>query len=127
VNPVDAKIRAGSGPGSPRSKAKVLGWDATGVVAAVGAEGTLFAPRFITQARWIAAAPTPNTILVDERLVGHKPASIGFAEAAAPPLTTLTEWEMSFDWLKIRIGKPVEARSILIVGGVGGVCSISTL
>ena len=34
VNPVDAKIRAGGGPGGPGGAAKILGWDAAGVVAA---------------------------------------------------------------------------------------------
>ena len=42
VNPVDAKVRAAATPadGAPR----ILGWDAAGVVEAVGSEATLFAP-----------------------------------------------------------------------------------
>src|ERR1022692_1634181 len=44
VNPVDAKIRGGSGPRSPQDANKLLGWDAAGTVAAVGAEVTIFAP-----------------------------------------------------------------------------------
>jgi NADPH:quinone reductase len=119
VNPVDAKIRAGGGPGSPSGGAKVLGWDAAGVVAAVGAEVTLFAPGDeVYYAGSVDRSGSYATYhLVDERIVGRKPSSVGFAEAAALPLTTLTAWEMLFDRLAIRIGKPTEAGSLLVIGG----------
>lgn len=42
VNPVDTKIRKGSGPGQPSGDLKILGWDAAGIVAEVGSEVTLF-------------------------------------------------------------------------------------
>jgi NADPH:quinone reductase-like Zn-dependent oxidoreductase len=45
VNPVDAKIRSGNGPGGPGGDVKVLGWDAAGIVAAVGNEANVFYPR----------------------------------------------------------------------------------
>jgi zinc-binding alcohol dehydrogenase family protein len=64
--------------------------------------------------------------LVDERLVGRKPASIGFAESAALPLTSITAWEMLFDRMRIAVGKPAGAGSLLIIGGAGGVGSIAT-
>jgi NADPH2:quinone reductase len=128
VNPVDTKIRAGGGPGSPGGAAKVLGWDAAGVVAAVGAEVTLFAPG--DEVYYAGALDRSGTNsefhLVDERLVGCKPASLGFAEAAALPLTTITAWEMLFDRLKIYVGKKASAGSLLIIGGAGGVGSIAT-
>ena len=128
VNPVDAKIRAGGGPGSPGGEAKILGWDAAGVVVAVGAEATLFA---LDDEVYYAGALNRSGSdcefhLVDERLVGRKPASIGFAEAAALPLTTITAWEMLFDRLKINIGKRAGEGSLLIIGGAGGVGSIAT-
>lgn len=127
VNPVDAKIRAGSGPGSPSGEAKVLGWDAAGVVAAVGTEATRFAPG--DEVYYAGSLERSGSYaeyhLVDERIVGHKPAKIGFAEAAALPLTTLTAWEMLFDRLRIRIGKPANAGSLLVIGGAGGVGSIA--
>jgi NADPH:quinone reductase-like Zn-dependent oxidoreductase len=44
VNPVDTKIRAGGGPGSPYDELKILGWDAAGIVREVGAKAALFAP-----------------------------------------------------------------------------------
>jgi NADPH:quinone reductase-like Zn-dependent oxidoreductase len=37
--------------------------------------------------------------IVDERIVGTKPSSLSYAEAAALPLTTLTAWELLFDRL----------------------------
>jgi NADPH:quinone reductase len=63
--------------------------------------------------------------LVDERIVGTMPRSLSFAQAAALPLTSITAWEMLFDRLGIRIGKPPAAGAILIVGGAGGVGSIA--
>src|SRR5206468_761351 len=62
--------------------------------------------------------------LVDERIVGAMPKTLSFAEAAALPLTSITAWEMLFDRLAIRIGKPAHAGAILIIGGAGGVGSI---
>jgi zinc-binding alcohol dehydrogenase family protein len=128
VNPVDTKIRAGGGPGSPGGAAKILGWDAAGVVVAVGAEVTLFA---VGDEVYYAGALNRSGCncefhLVDERIVGRKPAKIGFVEAAALPLTTITAWEMLFDRAKIRRGPTGEAGSLLIIGGAGGVGSIAT-
>jgi NADPH2:quinone reductase len=127
VNPVDAKIRGGGGPGAPSGEAKVLGWDAAGVVAEVGTEVTHFAPG--DEVYYAGALDRTGSNaeyqLVDERIVGQKPATIGFAEAAALPLTTLTAWEMLFDRLTIRIGKPANIGSLLIIGGAGGVGSIA--
>jgi NADPH:quinone reductase len=127
VNPVDAKIRGGGGPGAPSGEAKVLGWDAAGVVAEVGTEVTHFAPG--DEVYYAGALDRTGSNaeyqLVDERIVGQKPAAIGFAEAAALPLTTLTAWEMLFDRLTIRIGKPANIGSLLVIGGAGGVGSIA--
>jgi NADPH:quinone reductase len=128
VNPVDVKVRAGSGPRSPQDTIKVLGWDAAGIVVAVGAKVTLFTPG--DEVYYAGAIDRGGSYaeyqVVDERIVGRKPASIGFAEAAALPLTTITAWESIFDRLKIRIGKSANAGSLLIIGGAGGVGSIAT-
>jgi NADPH:quinone reductase len=127
VNPVDAKIRAGSGPGGPGGETRVLGWDAAGVVAGLGTEASHFALGDEVYYAGSLDRPGSNAEfhLVDERIVGRKPTSIGFAEAAALPLTTLTAWEMMFDRLKIRIGKGATAESLLVIGGAGGVGSIA--
>jgi zinc-binding alcohol dehydrogenase family protein len=123
VNPVDTKVRGASAP--PAGEAKVLGWDVAGVVRAVGAEVTLFQPGAEVFYAGSIARPGGNSELhvVDERIVGHKPASLDFAQAAALPLTAITAWELLFD----RLGVPRdggEGASLLIVGAAGGVGSI---
>ena len=123
VNPVDTKVRmrrAGA-EGAP----VILGWDAAGVVEAVGAEVSLFQPGDAVFYAGDLNRPGTNAELhlVDERLVGHKPTSLGFAQAAALPLTSLTAWEGLFD----RLGVPREGgdgASLLVVGAAGGVGSM---
>jgi NADPH:quinone reductase len=127
VNPVDAKIRSGNGPGGPGVDVKVLGWYAAGIVAAVGTEATRFTPgdEVYYAGSLDRAGCYAEFQVVDERIVGRKPARIGFAEAAALPLTTLTAWEMLFDRLAISLGEPADIGSLLVVGGGGGVGSIA--
>jgi NADPH2:quinone reductase len=62
--------------------------------------------------------------LVDERIVGNKPKSLSFAQAAALPLTSITAWELLFDRLGAVPGRSVDPRTLLITGGAGGVGSI---
>jgi NADPH2:quinone reductase len=127
VNPVDTKIRKGSGPGQPSGDLKILGWDAAGVVAEVGSDVTLFAPG--DEVYYAGSVDRPGSYAefqaVDERIVGQKPASIDFANAAALPLTTITAWEMLFCRLPLRKDKVSDQGSILIIGGAGGVGSIA--
>jgi NADPH2:quinone reductase len=124
VNPVDTKQRKGAAP--PAGEARVLGFDATGIVEAVGPEVTLFRPGEAVFYAGTLIRPGTNAEyhLVDERIVGHKPASLSFAQAAAMPLTSITAWELLFDRLGVRPGKPANAGSLLIVGGAGGVGSM---
>ncbi|MGP1715969.1 MAG: zinc-binding alcohol dehydrogenase family protein [Methylophilus sp.] len=141
VNPVDTKLRLGSAP--PSGQAKVLGWDAAGVVSAVGELVTLFKPG---DEVWYAGSitrPGSNAEyqLVDERIVGRKPANLSYGQAAALPLTALTAWELLFDRLQVsKLDCQVTAwellhdrlppnsedhkASILVVGAAGGVGSI---
>lgn len=63
--------------------------------------------------------------LVDERIVGRKPASLSDAEAAALPLTAITAWEMLFDRLEVLRPTPEGGGRILVIGGAGGVGSIA--
>lgn len=123
VNPVDTKVRRNARP--PEGEARILGWDAAGVVKAVGPEVTAFRPGdavFYAGALNRAGA-NMELHLVDERIVGPKPKSLSFAEAAALPLTMITAWEMLFDRLKVRDPVPGAALALLIVGGAGGVGS----
>ena len=126
VNPVDTKVRKNVAP--PAGQWKVLGWDAAGVVRAVGPDATLFEPG---DRVWYAGDLTrPGTNaerhVVDERIVGHMPASLDFARAAALPLTAITAWELLFDRLQIAPGKRATDQRLLIVGAGGGVGSILT-
>jgi len=125
VNPVDTKVRAGAKPEA--GGWKVLGWDAAGTVAAVGPDVTLFRPGDAVFYAGALSRPGTNAEfhLVDERIVGNKPASLGWSEAAALPLTAITAWEALFDRLDIRRPVPGAGRSVLIIGGAGGVGSIA--
>ncbi len=126
VNPVDTKVRQNVQPEG--GAAKVLGWDVAGVVKAVGSDVSLFQPGDkVFYAGSIARAGANSQLhVVDERIVGHMPASLGFAEAAALPLTAITAWELLFERLQIREGAVDEGKSLLIVGAAGGVGSILT-
>ena len=126
VNPVDVKVRAGVAPsdGAP----KILGWDVSGTVEAVGAETTSFKPGDRVFYAGALDRPGANSELhaVDERIVGRKPASLSFAEAAALPLTAVTAWELLFDRLAVPYGVKTPGDAILIVNGAGGVGSVLT-
>lgn len=126
VNPVDVKVRARSKPDG--DEYKVLGYDAAGIVKQAGSDCSLFkAGDEVYYAGSIARPGTNSEFhLVDERIVGKKPKSLNFAQAAALPLTTITAWELLFDRLGVQIGKPANAGGLLIIGGAGGVGSILT-
>ena len=121
VNPVDTKIRQRRE--DLDGKPQVLGWDASGVVIAVGADVTGF--EVGDEGFYAGAIDRPGTNseyhIVDERIVGHKPASLDWAQAAALPLTSVTAWETLFDRLDVRKPVPGAANAILIIGGAGGV------
>lgn len=124
VNPVDTKIRRNVAPTD--GDAKVLGWDASGIVKAVGSEVSLFQPGDqVYYAGAINRAGANSELhVVDERIVGHMPKSLPFAEAAALPLTAITAWELLFERLQITQGNTDLGQSLLIVGAAGGVGSI---
>nr|WP_312376691.1 zinc-binding alcohol dehydrogenase family protein [Delftia acidovorans] len=128
VNPVDTKVRGSASRSADGPEYKVLGWDASGIVRAVGPEVTLFQPGDrVWYAGSIARQGTNSELhLVDERIVGHAPQSLDFAEAAALPLTAITAWEMLFDRLGVAPGKQPSRKSLLIIGAAGGVGSILT-
>ena len=121
VNPVDAKVRSRAEPES--GQAKVLGWDSTGIVKAVGSEVSMFK---VGDEVWYAGSisrqgSNAEFQLVDERIVSLKPKSLSFVEAAAMPLTSITAWEILFDRLEFNSNTNGE---ILIIGAAGGVGSI---
>ena len=125
VNPVDTKVRrrAGAEPGGW----KVLGWDAAGVVVETGADVSRF--KAGDEVFYAGDLNRPGTNAeyhaVDARIVGRKPRTLDFAGAAALPLTAITAWETLFDRLDVRKAVPGAAPAVLVIGGAGGVGSIT--
>src|SRR5512140_1446431 len=145
ANPVDYKVRKRAAP--PEGETKILGYDAAGIVDAVGPDVTLFKPgdEVFYAGSILRQGTNAEFHLVDERIVGRKPKSLSFAQAAALPLTSITAWELLFDRLgalptadavKLNaIPAMVRAlvdqfhvkapeRTLLITGAAGGVGSI---
>ncbi len=124
VNPVDTKVRA------PKDQVeetpRVIGYDASGVVEAIGDDVTLFnVGDEVYYAGDITRSGTNSEFqLVDERIVGRKPKSLNHAEAAALPLTTITAYEAFFDRLGIDRDGANKGETIFIIGAGGGVGSI---
>jgi len=125
VNPVDAKIRAPKD--QVESSPRILGWDAAGEVVAVGqkVEHFMLGDLVYYAGDITRSGSNCEFQLVDERIVGRKPASLSFAEAAALPLTSITAWEALFERLGISAQGDDAGKSILIIGGAGGVGSIA--
>jgi len=123
VNPVDTKVRRSREP--QPGQVEVLGWDAVGTVEALGAEARGFAVG--DRVFYAGAIDRPGTNaefhLVDSRIVGHAPATLPDAEAAALPLTSITAWELLFDRLGVARGGG-DGASLLVIGGAGGVGSM---
>ncbi|MFC3230530.1 zinc-binding dehydrogenase [Marinibaculum pumilum] len=119
VNPVDTKLRANGGPMAPDLPA-VLGCDVAGVVEALGpgvtglaAGDAVFGCGGGVRGQGGAYA---ERIAVDARFLARMPAGMGFAEAAALPLVTITAWEGLFDRAGVAAGD-----TVLVQGGAGGV------
>ena len=123
VNPVDAKIRANV---NPEQGHKIIGWDAVGIVKAVGEKVSLFnvGDRVYYAGDLTRAGSNAEFQLVDERIVGKAPVSLSDAEAAALPLTSITAWELLFDRLQVSRTKDAKPASLLVIGAAGGVGSI---
>jgi NADPH2:quinone reductase len=134
VNPVDVKVR------SPKDKTetepRILGWDVAGIVEEVGSDSTIFKPGDEVYYAGSITRPGGNSQfhIVDERVVGYKPTTLDFAQAAALPLTGITAWESLFDRMGVplnsakndaEIGADNTGKSILIIGAAGGVGSIA--
>lgn len=128
VNPVDAKERSRGLANTPvPNPPKIVGWDGAGVVEALGLETTLFS---LGDHVYFAGDRTrqgsyAEYVAVDERIVGHKPQSLSFEESVAIPLTALTAWEGLLETIEVKRGEGEQPRTLLIVGGAGGVGSIA--
>ncbi|HUN30751.1 MAG TPA: zinc-binding alcohol dehydrogenase family protein [Trebonia sp.] len=118
VNPVDTKAR-------PGSSGRILGYDAAGTVVAAGPAVSRFVEgdEVYYAGDINRAGSNAEFQVVDERIVGRKPATLPFADAAAMPLTTITAWETLFDHLGATAASEGD---FLIIGAPGGVGSILT-
>lgn len=125
VNPVDTKVRRKVAPAS--GAWKILGWDAAGIVVGAGRDVKNFKPgdKVYYAGDLTRQGTNAERHAVDERIVGHMPRSLDFANAAGLPLTAITAWEALFD--RLDVNRPVAGadNSILIIGGAGGVSSIA--
>lgn len=124
VNPVDTKVHKGAqknGLQQPR----VLGWDASGIVLAVGSKVSGFKAGDEVFYAGDITRPGSNASqqLIDARITGHKPRSLDWAEPTAIPLTALTAWEGLFD--RLQLESAAAGKTLLIVGGAGGVGSLA--
>ncbi|PHV11590.1 zinc-binding alcohol dehydrogenase family protein [Chitinimonas sp. BJB300] len=125
VNPVDFKVRA------PKDKVetspRILGWDAVGVVEAVGEQARLFKPgdRVYYAGDITRKGSNAEYQLVDERIVAIAPTTLSPTQAAAIPLTAITAWEALFERLAIKRDGSAKGKTLLIIGGAGGVGSIA--
>ena len=124
VNPVDTKVKAGIS--EPLSTPKIVGWDASGTVIAIGDKVELFkvGDKVFSAGDVTRPGCYASHQLVDERVVGHAPTSLTAEESAAMPLTSITAWEALYSRLKITADQDA-GKNILIIGAAGGVGSIA--
>lgn len=122
VNPVDTKIRERR---TPETGHQVLGYDASGIVRAVGTSVDGFAPGDAVYYAGDFNRPGTNSRFhaVDHRLVAKRPTNLDAAEAASLPLTSITAWELLFDKLRVAEGEGA-GETLLVIGGAGGVGSM---
>jgi NADPH2:quinone reductase len=126
VNPVDFKVRRSAAKDKVLDTPKIIGWDAAGIVEAVASEASRFkvGDEVYYAGDLTRSGSNAEYQLVDERIVGHKPKELSNAEAAAIPLTALTAWESIFDRMKVN-PETDKGKTVLIIGGAGGVGSIA--
>ncbi|MCL4394112.1 MAG: zinc-binding alcohol dehydrogenase family protein [Chloroflexi bacterium] len=125
VNPTDAKRRrAGT---APLQAPLVLGFDGAGIVEQTGPQASLFhaGDEVYFAGDATRAGCYAEFVAIDERIVGRKPKTLGFAAAAGVPLTALTAWESFFEGMRLEPTAIAAKRTVLIVGGAGGVGSIA--
>ena len=126
INPVDYKIRENSAKNIVLETPKIIGWDAAGIVEAIGDKVQLFkvGDKVFYAGDITKQGCNAEYQIIDERIVGKKPSSLSYEAAAAIPLTGLTAWEILFDRIRISPEKD-KGKSILIIGGAGGVGSVA--
>lgn len=126
VNPVDFKVRQTSAKNIVLDRPKIIGWDAVGKVESIGSKVTLFkiGDNVYYAGDILRQGCNAEYQIIDERIVGKKPTSLSNVESAVIPLTGLTAWETLFARTRI-IPERDKGKSVLIIGGAGGVGSMA--
>lgn len=123
VNPVDTKLRS-RGMFYEDALPAILGCDGAGVVVETGASVTRFIPGddvwFCHGGLGGAPGNYAEYTVLDEKEAEMKPGRLGFEQAAALPLVSITAWEALFD----RAGL-TSSQTVLIHAGAGGVGHIA--
>lgn len=123
INPIDWKIRAGAmARGQPMASTLTLGWDAAGVVDAVGGSVTGFKPgdEVCFYAEFARGGTYAEYVAVDASQVALKPRTLSFAASAALPMAGQAAWTALVDTAQIERGMHV-----LIHGGAGALGSVA--
>ena len=126
VNPVDYKVRQNSLKDQTADSPKIIGWDAVGTVEAVGPQVSLFkkGDQVFYAGDIKKDGSNQEYQLVEQNIVGFAPKNLSLAESAAMPLTALTAYELLFDRMRLSESRD-KGKTILIIGGAGGVGSIA--
>ena len=123
INPIDWKVREGYLKDMlPWEFPIILGWDAAGVIAEVGANIKNFkvGDRVFARPATTRQGTYAEFVPVDQELLAHMPESMSFEEGAAIPLTGLTAYQCLVDFAEVKKGDKV-----LIHAGAGGVGSMA--
>lgn len=118
INPLDYQVRRGDYPDLVPLPA-ITGHDVSGVIEAVGAGVTAYAPGdevWYTPQIFEGQGSYAEYHVAAESIVGRKPAALSHLEAASLSLVGGTAWEALVARAGLRVGE-----SILIHGGAGGV------
>lgn len=120
LNPLDVKIAAGQAAHARVTPPAVLGLEAAGTVAAVGAsvDGFGVGDEIYGLIGGVGGVQggLAQYAAVDASLLARKPAAWSMREAAAVPLGIITAWEGLVDRAGVRAGE-----TVLVHGGAGGV------
>jgi zinc-binding alcohol dehydrogenase family protein len=123
VNP--GEVAMGRTRSAPPGGRLILGWEFSGVVAAVGpaVEGFAVGDRVMGTGDVARDGCWAERVAVDHRVVASLPDELSFVDAASLPIGALTAWEALF-----RDGDalPRDVERVLVVGGAGGVGSLAT-
>lgn len=129
LNPADYRVREGvlSADSNVTFPPVILGWDASGIVEEVGSAVTdikVGDEVYYSGHAYGRQGCNAQYQLMDSRIVGKKPKSLTFEQAAAVPLVALTVWELLDDRMGITKEGESQGKSVLIIGGAGGLGSI---